>query len=850
MLLLLLACLPAPCPDGATEKGDQATHAWCEDDQGRKHGPERAWHAPEKPRLQAEWREGKRHGPWREWAADGALILEQAFVDDVLHGPSRRSDDDGKPIEAGSYAQGKKHGIWTTWTDAGRTELAYEAGALVRSARFDANGDPIQSALQGEGPTTFASNGELLEEGTLVAGLRQGEWKTYDAYGRLAYTATWAAGQHTGEFEWKLADEPYATGADGVQFAENPLDEGVKELATLDHPVDRVLAVQQGGLFFGGGKASLVRESGKVEWTVAAPGEPYLVDDAGMAVPMADGSLVRFARDGTTETEQLGWSGPPTRAYLDSDHWVFAEDRALKAVEEKTGVLTWQLAAADTITAHPMADDDIVVFGDASGTVYRVQERDGQPDLKRKLKGKPVDVGMSNSTVVVTLEVEGGWRLVDLNRKSFEPRFERLFEQRPVPLDQERKWFRVGDTLVATTNEGFRQFQFGEGEKIEHLVHGPYRANVVLEGGALARLKRPGGEPGIERWGRLPKALACEQPLVGRGPWTVCGSKVFHADFSKSIRTRKLWTSSVGWNPGSMGVHDQALVWRDHQEVGALDLVTGRTRWKMKRWSDPAIANPVPLVHERVAYVPAADGLKAIALRTGEELWTAPIHQIRSVEPGLFVATKEAVVAVDPLTGQVRWSHPAQDPSIVLAEQTVLVKKPLQALQMRDGSVRWSSKLSARSLTVDDGLFVVAGEKAHRLDLATGEPMWSTAIPAREGVRHPDVFRIEDGALRLVVWVDGAMDVAREDLVELDRASGKLSEVRELPFGSGIRPAFPEPGSLVDLGRSSATVVHVEPAMVITEGKDWVAWDPRTMRQFFPHPLREVEPPPERIAGR
>ncbi len=102
LLPLLLAA--ATCPPGTTARGaapPAGLHRWCEDAAGRKHGPEREWYAPGKPKAEGSWEAGQMHGAWKAWREDGTLFMDEAYAR-------------GEPVAAtgGKPAAPKKSGSW------------------------------------------------------------------------------------------------------------------------------------------------------------------------------------------------------------------------------------------------------------------------------------------------------------------------------------------------------------------------------------------------------------------------------------------------------------------------------------------------------------------------------------------------------------------------------------------------------------------------------------------------------------------------------------------------------------------------------------------------------------------
>lgn len=151
---LLLAAAPLDCPAGTVLEGGappELFEAWCA-------GRPDAFGTP------------RRHGPARRWYDDGALRVEERWVEGQRDGPYVEYHRNGKPARAGTYQRDDKVGTWTTW---------YEDGGLEERSDFARNVP--------HGPFAAWRRGGLKRsEGRHCLGAQCGTWITYDERGREA----------------------------------------------------------------------------------------------------------------------------------------------------------------------------------------------------------------------------------------------------------------------------------------------------------------------------------------------------------------------------------------------------------------------------------------------------------------------------------------------------------------------------------------------------------------------------------------------------------------------------------------------------------------------------------------
>ena len=152
LLALLLAAAPLDCPPGTALAGGgppELFEAWC-------LGRPDAYGRP------------RRHGPARSWYDDGALRVEERWVEGRRDGTFVEYHRNGKQARRGSYAGDDKVGTWTIW---------YEEGGLEERSDFLRNVP--------HGPfTAWHRNGQKRLEGRHCLGAQCGPWTSYDEQGR------------------------------------------------------------------------------------------------------------------------------------------------------------------------------------------------------------------------------------------------------------------------------------------------------------------------------------------------------------------------------------------------------------------------------------------------------------------------------------------------------------------------------------------------------------------------------------------------------------------------------------------------------------------------------------------
>lgn len=252
--------------------------------------------------------------------------------------------------------------------------------------------------------------------------------------------------------------------------------------------------------------------------------------------------------------------------------------------------------------------------------------------------------------------------------------------------------------------------------------------------------------------------------------WLVAGDETVYAATDTAIRAFDAATGERRWRVRDLGtlpwsdrgtwVETGLALDRDRLLVGAsvsqyaLDSADGRPEWQYRTnsslWATLLAGNTVYVS----SLVGAGDRLVALDARSGLERWRTPPDA--GVRPnacadgyvvGPTVERDGRFGAVDAATGQTEWTRdlrfapdggyggPRGGPCI--ADGTVYVGTgPVYALALADGTTRWSASLEiadAEPRPVSDGsrVYLALGEAGRvlALDAATGEEVWSAAVP-------------------------------------------------------------------------------------------------------------------------
>lgn len=186
-----LVALPAAgdevdCPWGAERRGaapPEGYRQWCEDDEGRQHGPSVAWDRAGRRRVEAEFEHGAMDGDYRTWHPSGQLAEEGSYKDDVRHGTWTIWYEDGTRAKEQEFRGGEPDGRSREWYPNGqlRFDEHYEDGAR-------------------HGPAVaFYANGQKQSEGAFERGEFHGTWTSWYEDGARRKVARFVHGTKTEE---------------------------------------------------------------------------------------------------------------------------------------------------------------------------------------------------------------------------------------------------------------------------------------------------------------------------------------------------------------------------------------------------------------------------------------------------------------------------------------------------------------------------------------------------------------------------------------------------------------------------------------------------------------------------
>ena len=147
---------------------------------------------------------------------------------------------------------------------------------------------------------------------------------------------------------------------------------------------------------------------------------------------------------------------------------------------------------------------------------------------------------------------------------------------------------------------------------------------------------------------------------------------------------------------------------------------------------------------ERV-YVPLrVEGLRALARKTGDVLWTNDVDIAQApiaIGDRLLIALPDDVRALDPATGDVRWTHRLTKqltaPLTASEDRAILLDATGEALALRahDGEVLWRRALGAVAghapapLPPHAVVLTLADSRVVALDGRSGESLWERSLP-------------------------------------------------------------------------------------------------------------------------
>lgn len=149
--------------------------------------------------------EGRRQGPWKEFYETGELRSEGSYKNGQREGDWIFYYRDGKEEQRGSYYKGKPEGDWKWTYSNGQTwrEETFidglEEGLAIEyndTGKVVSKGNYISGEREGN---WMLDLGDEREEGSYVAGLKNGMWKTYYPTGKLKQEGKFEQGQESGK---------------------------------------------------------------------------------------------------------------------------------------------------------------------------------------------------------------------------------------------------------------------------------------------------------------------------------------------------------------------------------------------------------------------------------------------------------------------------------------------------------------------------------------------------------------------------------------------------------------------------------------------------------------------------
>ncbi|MBL4585520.1 MAG: hypothetical protein JKX84_00475 [Flavobacteriales bacterium] len=152
--------------------------------------------------------EGRRQGVWKEYYDTGELRSEGKYKDGSRIGPWIFYYQGGKEEQRGEYHKGKPDGEWK-WTyqngNTWREEVFYEGLEEGLAIEYNDTGKVVSkgSYIDGERDGEWLIDlGDNRQEGSYVAGLKQGMWKYFYPSGKKRFDGKFVQGREDGKHEY------------------------------------------------------------------------------------------------------------------------------------------------------------------------------------------------------------------------------------------------------------------------------------------------------------------------------------------------------------------------------------------------------------------------------------------------------------------------------------------------------------------------------------------------------------------------------------------------------------------------------------------------------------------------
>lgn len=180
-------------------------------DNGTKTGPWKYYHMNGKIEQTGTYnKQGKPEGNWRWYYDSGQLLREENYYRGKKDGLSEEYSEDGTIIERGEYLEDLEDGPWFqligdfyqrgTYRDGLRTGswVSYQLnkGESETDSLTLFKGNFLDDLPEGK-HTYYWDNGKVRDEGTYVAGKKEGDWIKYNYDGTLFLIITYRNGIET-----------------------------------------------------------------------------------------------------------------------------------------------------------------------------------------------------------------------------------------------------------------------------------------------------------------------------------------------------------------------------------------------------------------------------------------------------------------------------------------------------------------------------------------------------------------------------------------------------------------------------------------------------------------------------
>jgi len=125
------------CPAETTfheRDAEQGRSAWCEDAQGRLHGPAGRWYANGTRQSRDNWVHGREHGRWLVWDENAVRREERYYVDGELNGVETSWYANGGKRSVSYFESGEQHGRLALWNESGEQIVE---GRFLNGLKYD-----------------------------------------------------------------------------------------------------------------------------------------------------------------------------------------------------------------------------------------------------------------------------------------------------------------------------------------------------------------------------------------------------------------------------------------------------------------------------------------------------------------------------------------------------------------------------------------------------------------------------------------------------------------------------------------------------------------------------------------